>query len=135
MTGALIRLAIAAVAILAVYEVVELWRRPSHKLARLDLSYLGVEGPAIVQFSTPFCAPCKAAKPHLQDAAGKADISYAQIDLEERPEVGARYGIRTVPTIVVTDDAGQVLGKWTKLPANGEIRTAAELARAASWSA
>lgn len=131
----LLRLLIALVAVGAVYEAVALWRRPSHKLARIDLPDLGVQGPAIVQFSTPFCAPCKAAKPHLVDAAGKADITYAQIDLEARPEVGARYGIRSVPTIVVTDEAGQVLGKWTRLPVNGEIYKAAELARAASWSA
>jgi len=129
----LARLLVAALAVLATYEVIELWRRPSHKLARLDLPELGLAGPAIVQFSTPFCAPCKVARPQLVAAADEADIAYAQIDLQDRPDVGAKYGIRSVPTIVVTDDAGVVLGKWNKLPANGEIHKAAELARAASW--
>jgi len=128
----LLRLAIVVLAVAAAYGAMALWRKPSHKLGRLDLPDLGVDGPAIVQFSTPFCAPCKAAKPHLIDAAGRADVSYAQIDLEQRPDVGERYGIRSVPTIVVADRSGQVLGKWTKLPANGEIRKAAELARGAN---
>lgn len=124
----LIRLLIAVGFVLAVYGALLLWRRPSRKLARIDLPDLGVEGPAIVQFSTPFCAPCKAAKPHLVDAAGKAHITYAQIDLQARPDVSQRYGIRTAPTIVITDRAGLVLGKWTELPANGEIYRLAEVA-------
>jgi thiol-disulfide isomerase/thioredoxin len=128
----LLRLLIAALAIFVTYEAIELWRRPSHKLTRLDLPELGVRGPAIVQFSTPFCAPCKVAKPHLVEAADKADITYAQIDVQDRPDVGAKYGIRSVPTIVVTDGAGLVLGKWNRLPANSEIHKAAELARSAS---
>lgn len=124
----LIRLLIAVAFVVSVYGALLLWRRPSHKLALIDLPDLGVEGPAIVQFSTPFCAPCKAAKPHLVDAAGKAHISYAQIDLAKRPDVSQRYGIRTAPTIVITDRAGKVLGKWTELPANGEIYRLAEVA-------
>lgn len=127
----IVRLLLVAVAFAAVYGGIWLWRRPSRKLAHahLDLDALGVEGPAIVQFTAVWCAPCRAAKPHLEEAARQAEVSYGQVDVEVNPEVSSLYGIRSVPTIVVTDTAGHVRGHWTALPANGEIRDAAVRAR------
>jgi thiol-disulfide isomerase/thioredoxin len=101
-----------------------LLRRPPN-VPRLDLADLGVPGPAIVQFTTPYCSPCKTNARVLERFAREADVPYAQVDLGARPELAGRYGIRTVPTIVVADGAGTVVGSWTELPANGEIRQAA----------
>lgn len=115
-----IALAVAAVAFVAW----RLWARPP-RVSRMDLADLGVSGPAIVQFTTPYCAPCKRNVPALERFAGEASVPFAQIDLAERPELAGRYGIRTVPTIVVTAGDGSVVGTWTDLPANGEIRRAA----------
>lgn len=127
------RLAIAAGVFVSVAVAYALWKRPpGRRLQRLDLRDLGVYGPAVVQFSTRYCAPCKTARPHLIAAAERAGVTYAQVDVGERPEVARRYGIRTVPTIVVAERSGRVLGKWTALPADGEIaRTAARAAAAA----
>jgi len=124
------RLAIAAVAVAAISLAYLAWRRPPGRLIHLDLGDLGVEGPAIVQFTTRYCAPCRAARPELETLAEGAAIRYTQIDVGERPEVARQYGVRTVPTIVVAARSGRVLGKWTALPGNGEIAAAA--AQAAS---
>lgn len=97
------------------------WRR-APKVRRIDLRDLGTTGPAIVQFTTPFCGPCKRNVPSLQAVSTEADVPFVQVDLAERPELARRYGIRTVPTIVVTGPDGAVLGTWTALPANGEIK-------------
>ena len=102
-----------------------LWKRPPRRLVALDLEELGVEGPALVQFTTRYCAPCRAARPELEAAAGRASIRYTQIDVGERPEVARRYGVRTVPTIVVAARSGRVHGKWTAMPAAAEISAAA----------
>lgn len=133
----ILRLGLVVLAFAAVYGAVWLWRRPSRKLshAHLDLEGWGVEGPAIVQFTATWCAPCKQAKPHLEEAARSAEVTYAQVDVETYPDVGQLYGIRSVPTIVVTDSHGHVLGHWTSLPSNGEIRDRAIAARAAAVSA
>jgi thiol-disulfide isomerase/thioredoxin len=117
---------------------VAVWKRPSRKLnatSRIDLGDLGIEGPAIVQFSTRYCAPCQVARPKLIAEASNAEITYAQIDLEERPDVMGRYGIRTAPTIVVAGPQGEILGRWTKLPEGNEISSAAQVAAASSLSA
>lgn len=127
----LLRLLIAGAVVVASFGAYAAWKRPPRKLGRLSLTDLGLTGPAIVQFSTRSCAPCHVARPKLIEAAEQASVEYAQIELDDRPEVANRYGIRTVPTIVVTGAQGQVLGVWTRLPENGEILEAARRARAA----
>lgn len=119
------RLAIAAAAFVMISLAYLAWRRPPGRLIRLDLNDLGVEGPVIVQFTTRYCAPCRAARPELESLAEGADVRFTQIDVGERPDVARQYGVRTVPTIVVAARSGRVLGKWTALPANGEIAVAA----------
>jgi thiol-disulfide isomerase/thioredoxin len=108
-----------------------LWRRRPRRLegGRLDLGELGVGGPAILQFTTRYCAPCKAAVPHLARSARETRVAFAQVDVGARPDVARTYGIRTVPTIAVADRDGRVLGVWTSLPPNGEIMEAALRAR------
>lgn len=124
--------AVVAVAVLALaFAGYRLWKRPPKRLSGLSLDELGIRGPAIVQFSARWCAPCRVAAPKLVEAARRAEVDYAEIDLEERPEVAARYGIRTVPTIAVTGRAGRVLRTWTKLPPETEIAEAARRAHAA----
>jgi thiol-disulfide isomerase/thioredoxin len=127
----LARLLIAGVVVVVSFAAYAAWKRPPRKLGRLSLTDLGLTGPAIVQFSTRNCAPCHVARPKLIEAAERASVQYAQIELDERPEVANRYGIRTVPTIVVTGPRGQVLGVWTRLPENGEILETARRAHAA----
>ena len=127
----LVRLLIAAVVVAGSFATYALWKRPPRKLERLTLADLGVSGPAIVQFSTRNCAPCHMARPKLIETAARASMEYVQIELDERPEVAHRYGIRTVPTIVVTGPRGRVLGVWTRLPDNGEILETAKRARVA----
>jgi thioredoxin-like negative regulator of GroEL len=101
-----------------------LWKRPPRRLRRLDLAGLGIRGPAIVQFTTETCAPCKAVAPTLQDAADRATVPFQQFDVGQRPEVARAYGIRTVPTIAVTGRNGRVTEVWTALPASGEVARA-----------
>lgn len=132
MDDVLLRAALAAIVLLAVYGAFRVWRLPPRRLRRvrrLDLEELGIAGPAILQFSTPACSPCRTVVPRLEATARKADVPYAQVDVGERPEVAERYGIRTVPTIAVVGRSGGVLGVWTSVPENGELLEAALRAR------
>ncbi len=125
----LVRLAVAAAALGVAFAAYRLWKRPPGRLSGASLLDLGVAGPAIVQFSTRSCAPCRAAGPKLIEAAAAARVDYAQIELDDRPDVAGRFGIRSVPTIVVTGPDGAVRGVWTTLPSNGEITEAARRAK------
>lgn len=99
------------------------WRRPPRRLGSSSLSSIGISGPAIVQFTTATCGPCKIAAPQLRAAADRAAVPYHQVDVGERPDVAQTYGIRRVPTIAVTGSGGKVLRVWTAV--SGEISEAA----------
>lgn len=123
----LIRALLLAGVVLGMMVAFRVWRRPP-RLPRLDLDELGVEGAAIVQFTTPWCGPCKAAAPQLRRVAQEHGLAYAEIDVADRPEIARRYGIRRVPTIAVATRAGRVLATWTELPHAGALLDAARAA-------
>lgn len=120
------RLGLATTVIALVAIAIALWRRPGRliRTSTLDLADLGLRGPAVIQFSTPSCTRCRVARTVLEGVAGTAGIPFDQIDLHDRPDVAARYGIRTVPTIVVAGAGGELIRVWTALPARGEIEEA-----------
>lgn len=128
----MIRLAVAALVLLGVYGAWLLWRRPPRRLARADLGRVGIREPAIVQFSTASCGPCRAAVPYLEAEAERTGVAFRQIDVGERPDVARRFGIRTVPTIALTGRGGRVLRVWTEVPDHGELTDAAIPGRASS---
>jgi thiol-disulfide isomerase/thioredoxin len=119
-----LRLLVLAGAVGALYAAWQLWRRPPARLDRLDLPALGVGGPAVVQFTSATCGPCKAAAPRLAEAAGRAGVEFTQVDVGERPDIAREYGIRTLPTIVVAGPGGKVTAAWTALPGEGTLHEA-----------
>jgi thioredoxin 1 len=130
----ILRTAVAVGVLLLLAGAYLLWKRLPSRLRGLDLSGLGIRGPAIVQFTTRYCPPCKAAAPHLQEAADRTRIPFRQFDVGKRPEVARTYGIRTVPTIAVTGRGGRAVGVWTSLPPDGEIVQVAQRAAASVGS-
>ena len=59
--------------------------------------------PAIVDFYTTWCGPCKALHPVLEELSkeysGKVDIY--QIDVDQEKELAAAFGIRSIPTLLL----------------------------------
>lgn len=124
----LVRLAVAGGVVLLIGALYALWRRPP-RLRSLDLAAIGARGPAIVEFTAPHCPPCRAAMPHLEEASRSSGVPFLKIDVGDRPDLARTHGIRTVPTIAVVNRSGRVLGTWTRVPANGEVASAARAAR------
>ena len=63
-------------------------------------------------FSTNWCAPCKTFKPIVQQVCAENQIPVQFIDAQQQPELAARFGVSSVPTIVVAQN-GQVQFKHT----------------------
>lgn len=59
--------------------------------------------PVLVDFWAPWCAPCKMMAPAYEQAARQLEprIRLAKLDTEQEPELGGRFAIRSIPTLVL----------------------------------
>lgn len=58
----------------------------------------------IYYFSTNWCQPCKAFKPIVQEVAANLGKHIQFVDAEQNKELASRYGINSVPAIVVVSN-------------------------------
>jgi thiol-disulfide isomerase/thioredoxin len=93
----------------------------------VDLAHRGT---MLVEFTSPLCHECQVAYPMLRKASETHNAPLAVIDARRRPDLTAKYAIRTTPTILVVDRRGKVTKGWFVSPSFQDLTSALELAAA-----
>lgn len=80
---------------------------------------LEAETPVLVDFWAEWCAPCRMIAPVLDDLANEYDgkIKFTKVDVDTSPQTAMKYGIRSIPTLLVFkggSPVGQVVGAVPK---------------------
>ena len=80
--------------------------------------------PVLIDFWAPWCAPCKMMAPQFVEAAGQLEprVRLAKVNTEQEPELGARYAIRSIPTLVLFRGGREVARQAGAMAARDIVR-------------
>lgn len=58
----------------------------------------------LVDFYADWCGPCQMLAPILDEFAAETDASVVKVDVDEAPDIAARFGVQSIPTIIAFHD-------------------------------
>ncbi|MFJ2636691.1 thioredoxin family protein [Streptomyces sp. NPDC087422] len=80
------------------------------------------ERATLVQFSSAFCAPCRATRRVLDEVAGMVDgVRHVEIDAEAHLELVRRLSVLKTPTVFVLDADGAIVRRAAGQPRKADV--------------
>jgi thiol-disulfide isomerase/thioredoxin len=126
---------VAVLALVAATTVVGLvWRSRNGRVREqpdgelLSASDIGAalgERATLVQFSTVFCQPCRAARVTLGEVSAMVDgVTHVEIDAESHLDLVRRLDVIRTPTVLVLDPSGRIVKRASGAPRKADVLAA-----------
>ena len=65
----------------------------------------------LLKFYAPWCAPCKGLSMVIAAAEDKINLPIEEVNIDEDIDTALQYGVRSVPTLVIVDEEGNLVKK------------------------
>ena len=80
-----------------------------------DTEVLTGDKPVLVDFWAPWCGPCRMVAPIVEELADEyaGQVEFRKLNTDDNPRTAAKYGIRSIPTLLVFkggEQVGQIIG-------------------------
>lgn len=95
--------------------------------ASFEKDVLKSDIPVLVDFWAVWCAPCHIIAPIVEELAAEKEgtLKVAKVDVDNNPEIAMKFGIRSIPTLLIFKD-GQVVDQMIGAVAKAMIETKLE---------
>ncbi|WP_106402358.1 TlpA family protein disulfide reductase [Actinocorallia populi] len=107
-----------------VFGLVHRWRsgRLKEQDVRAEWDFELGERATLVQFSSAFCAPCRATRRVLAEVAAMVEgVRHVEIDAESRLELVRELNILKTPTVLVLDASGRIVQRASGQPGKADV--------------
>jgi thioredoxin 1 len=81
-------------------------------------------GVAVVDFWAEWCGPCRLIGPIIDELSTEYDgkVRIGKVNVDENPEISMKYGIRSIPTILIIKD-GEVVDKQVGVTTKANLQS------------